>query len=65
MSKIIEITVAPDGTTKVETSGFSGAECRNASQFIEKALGSSVNEQLKTEFFQANQHQAENQNRSC
>ena len=64
MSKIIEITVAPDGTTKVETSGFVGAECRNASQFIEKALGSSVNEQLKTEFYQSAEQQTENQNRS-
>jgi hypothetical protein len=64
MSKLIEIIVAPDGTTKVETSGFSGSECRNASRFIEKALGSSVNEQLKSEFYQATEQRTENQSRN-
>ncbi len=48
--KTIEITVAPDGQSKVETKGFSGAQCRDASRFIETALGQSVKEQLKPEF---------------
>jgi len=64
MNKLIEIVVSPDGTTKVETSGFSGSECRNASQFIEKALGSSVNEQLKAEFYQTSPQRADNQSRN-
>lgn len=38
-SKIIEITVRPDGQTSVETKGFAGAACRDASRFIEQALG--------------------------
>jgi hypothetical protein len=33
--KTIEITVSPTGQTSVETKGFSGAECRQASEFIE------------------------------
>ena len=37
--KTIEITVSPKGDTKVETKGFSGTECRQASRFIEEALG--------------------------
>ena len=48
--KTIEITVSPKGDTKVETKGFSGAECREASKFIEQALGQRADEQLKAEF---------------
>ena len=36
--KTIEITVSPNGQTSVETKGFSGAECRQASHFIETAV---------------------------
>ena len=35
--KTIEIIVYPDGKSRVETKGFSGGECRDASRFIEKA----------------------------
>ncbi len=50
--KTIEINVAPDGKTRVETKGFSGGECREASKFIEQALGHHLDEQLKPEFRQ-------------
>jgi len=53
MSKIIEITVLPNGQTKVETKGFVGSECRQASQFMERALGQQTDEILKTEFHQS------------
>lgn len=49
--KTIEITVAPDGQSKVETKGFSGAQCQQASRFIEQALGTPVKERLKPEFY--------------
>jgi len=52
MSQTIEIIVAPDGTSRVETKGFTGSECREASQFIEQALGKQSNELLKPEFHQ-------------
>ncbi len=52
MSKIIEIVVAPDGQTRVETKGFVGSECRDASRFIEEAIGQRADEQLKAEFHQ-------------
>ena len=51
--KIIEITVTADGESKVETSGFIGAECRDASRFIEQALGVTKREKLKSEFHQS------------
>ena len=49
--KTIEITITPTGQTSVETKGFSGAECRQASEFIEKALGQRTGEQLTGEFY--------------
>ena len=48
----IEITVSPEGQTKVETKGFVGDSCRQASEFIEKALGQRTGERLTAEFFQ-------------
>jgi hypothetical protein len=49
--KTIEITVTPTGQTSVETKGFSGAECRQASEFIETALGQRTGERLTGEFY--------------
>ena len=51
-SKTIEIIVAPNGQSKVETKGFTGSECREASRFIEQAIGQLTNEILKSEFHQ-------------
>ena len=52
-SKTIEIIVKSDGSTSLETKGFTGSECRAASEFIEKALGSRASEQLTSEFHQS------------
>jgi Protein of unknown function (DUF2997) len=53
--KTIEITISPAGETKVETRGFSGGECREASRFVEQALGQRTAETLTTEFYQDQQ----------
>jgi len=53
MSKTIEITVLPNGQTKVETKGFVGSACRQASQFMERALGQQTDEVFKAEFHQS------------
>jgi hypothetical protein len=50
--KTIEITVSPTGETRIETKGFAGSGCREASRFIEQALGKRVSEQLTAEFHQ-------------
>ena len=50
--KIIEITVGPRGETKVETKGFTGGACREASRFLEQALGARTAEALTAEFHQ-------------
>ena len=49
--KTIEITVDPKGATKVETKGFTGSPCREASRFVEEALGRRTGEQLTGEFY--------------
>ena len=49
-TKIIEIVVSPTGQTQVETKGFTGSACRDASRFIEQALGKQTGEQLTAEF---------------
>ena len=50
--RIIEITVDTKGQSKVETRGFTGGECREASKFIEQALGQHTDEKLTAEFYQ-------------
>ena len=53
MSKTIEIIISPTGQSRVETKGFTGAECLDASRFIEQAIGQQTNEILKAEFHQS------------
>lgn len=53
MSKQIEIIVTPEGKTTVQTLGFVGSSCRDASRFIEQALGQRVAENLTAEFHQS------------
>ena len=53
MKKIIRLIVSPTGEARIETKGFSGPECREASRFLEQALGQPMSEQLTPEFYQA------------
>ena len=53
--KTIEITVDPKGQSRVETKGFAGGECREASRFVEQALGTRSAETLTAEFHQGQQ----------
>ena len=50
--KIVVVTVDSKGQTKVETRGFTGGECREASKFIEQALGQRSDEKLTAVFYQ-------------
>ena len=62
--KTIEVTVAADGTTQVETKGFVGGECQQASRFMEAALGQQAGETLKPEFYQSrNENEVRQQQR--
>ena len=50
-TKKIEITVSPEGTTSIKTSGFTGSSCRDATRDLEKALGVAGRESLLPEYF--------------
>ena len=47
--------MSPKGETTITTKGFAGASCKEASKFVEEALGQRLDERLTAEF-----HQVEN-----
>ncbi|TWU51154.1 DUF2997 domain-containing protein [Rubripirellula reticaptiva] len=49
--KTVTVIVSPEGASRVETNGFTGDQCRQASAFLEEALGLKENEQLKADFY--------------
>ena len=55
MNKIIEIVIGPKGETTIQTKGFFGPECQEASRFVETALGKRTAEQKTAEFYQQGQ----------
>ena len=59
--RTIEILVTPTGESTVQTKGFAGASCRDASQFIEQALGQRTGEKLTAEFHQTQSVQQQQQ----
>jgi len=63
LNKRIEIIVDSQGNSQVETKGFAGSECVEASKFIEQALGKQTETRTTPEFFHvqtAQQQQASN-----
>jgi hypothetical protein len=50
--KTIEIVVSPDGKARVETRGFTGSTCQEASRFLEQALGTRTREQLTSAYYE-------------
>ena len=55
MNQVIDIVVDPRGEATVQTRGFTGGECREASKFVEQALGQRTAETLTAEFHQGQQ----------
>ena len=49
--KKIDITVSPEGSVSIKTSGFTGGSCRDATRDLERALGVSGRESLLPEFY--------------
>jgi hypothetical protein len=64
MTKTIEIVVLPNGHATVTTKGFQGASCREASKFVEQAIGKSTGERLAPEFYQAESSRQTEQQRA-
>ena len=53
MSKIIEIIFDPTGKIRLETKGFQGSICLDASRFLEKVLGDKQVENMTSEFHES------------
>ena len=60
--KRVEIIVDSKGNSKVETKGFSGSECVEASKFVEQALGKETASRATAEFFATSANQSTVQN---
>jgi hypothetical protein len=61
MPRIIEIIVSPTGETTVQTKGYTGSDCFQASKFIEEALGVKTADRPTSEFFASLTHPVEAQ----
>ncbi|MBX7165914.1 MAG: DUF2997 domain-containing protein [Pirellulales bacterium] len=51
MTHIIEILVSADGQSRLQTRGFAGESCQEASRFLEAALGQVASENKTAEFY--------------
>lgn len=60
MTKTITIIVKPNGQAIVQTKGFAGASCQDASRFLELALGNRSGDRLTPEFYQTAATEAQN-----
>ena len=64
MSRSIEVIVSPTGEIEIDAVGFKGADCEQATKFLEVALGV-VNERIKKpEYHQRNVHHLQQKLRS-
>ena len=52
MARIIEVIVSPQGEATVQTKGYAGGDCLQASKFLESALGVTSRDSKTTEFYQ-------------
>jgi hypothetical protein len=52
MARIIEVSVSPQGEISVQTKGYAGSDCLQASKFLEQALGRTTTDNKTAEFFQ-------------
>ena len=49
--KTIEIIVDRQGQTRLESRGFQGSACKDATRMLEKALGTVASDQPTAEFY--------------
>ncbi len=53
MTRTLELIISPTGQVELVTRGYSGSRCRDASRFLEEALGQTSHERLTAEFYQS------------
>lgn len=59
MPRIIEVIVGPTGDTTVQTKGYTGSDCFQASRFLEEALGIKTADRPTSEFYSSLTHPVE------
>lgn len=52
MTQSITVEITPEGAVTVQTQGFAGASCKQATAALEKALGTVTNDTKTPEFHQ-------------
>ena len=52
MNRSIEILIAADGSLTIDAIGFKGADCDQATRFLEQTLGLTAGKQRKPEYHQ-------------
>jgi hypothetical protein len=52
MPRLIEVIVSPQGEATVQTQGYAGGDCLQASKFLEQALGVAAEDRKTAEFYQ-------------
>ena len=57
MSQIIEVIVTATGEMRIETKGFAGSACQQATRRLEEALGKRNGEVMTAEFYQSERTQ--------
>jgi hypothetical protein len=57
VNRSIEILIAPDGTLSIDAIGFKGADCDQATKFLESALGLTAEKRRKPEYHQTTRRQ--------
>ena len=55
--KIIEVVISPKGETSIQTRGYAGGDCLQASKWLEEALGIAQAERKTPEFYESAQTQ--------
>ena len=53
MKRTIEISIQTTGEIQIEAVGFQGADCEQATAFLEEALGVETNKTKKPEYHQS------------
>jgi hypothetical protein len=62
--KTIEVTISPKGETTIQTKGFAGSSCRDATKTLEQALGAVQSDKATAEMYQAATDVTQEQQRS-
>lgn len=65
MARVIDVVVSPTGAATVQTGGYAGPDCVQASRLLEQALGTATAERLTAEFLEALTARSKPSNRSA